>query len=88
MYNVQLLLPVFVDLHSFINMCCVPTSCAMLHPLHVSLPTQTQMEIVSGEPGGMYDVVTNEPRCKPPNTPLGEGLYDPTAQPDEGGSDL
>ena len=60
----------------------------MLHPLHVSLPTQTQMEIVSGEPGGMYDVVTNEPRHKPPKPPLGERLYDPTTQPDEGGSDL
>ena len=68
----------------------------MLHPLHVSLPTQTQMEIVSAEPGGMYDVVTNEPRRKPPKAlpkaPLGEGLYDPTAKPrkkpGEEGSDL
>jgi hypothetical protein len=46
---------------------------------------RTQMEIVSAEPGGMYDVVTNEPRRKPPKAlpkaPLGEGLYDPTAKP-------
>ena len=75
-------------------MSCGSASRAVLCTLYISFPTQSKMEIVSGEAAtDMYAEVTNEPRHKlkeprhkPQKPAPGEELYDPVKN--GAGSDL